>query len=153
MAKPPMLGAALQPADAAAAGAAEGAAPPDDGEEAMGEDEAQTDEPGDENVLLTVVKEADGTYSLIKGDEQDASGMDAAGSADAEGAGAEAEGGAPDENKQSFNSKGALLKAILDILDQDESAGEGSDGGGDQFEAGFAGADATAAPAPIPQKF
>lgn len=116
-----------------AAGADAGAAPGDEGAE-------------ESDVLLTVVKEADGTYSLIKGDEQEADGEDAAGAA--------ATPGTPEEaNKQSFDSVGALLKAILDLLNEDKSS-EGAEGSsGDQFQAGF---DENAPPkpaAPIPQKF
>lgn len=119
--------------DAGAAGA---------GADATGSDAGgDTDQPGDEDVLLTVCKEADGTYSLIKGDEEDADGADAAGSA-------------TDADKQTFDSKGALLKAILDILNEDEeSSGGAAGGGGDQFQAGF---DENAPPkpaAPMAQKY
>lgn len=97
-------------------------------------DDSGAEDAGDENVLLTVCKEADGSYSLIKGDEEDADGADAAGSGDTPGT-PEASG------KQTFEDKGALLKAILDILNEDE-ASAGGDGGSseDQFQAGFGGA-------------
>lgn len=95
------------------------------------------EEPGSEDVLLTVCKEPDGSYSLIKGDEQDADGADTAGSA-------------TESDKQTFDNIGALLKAIMDLLQADERA-DGAEGG-DQFQAGFD--ENTAKPAsPIPQKF
>lgn len=129
---------AMSPTDAAAppapmpedAGAADPGAAGDDG----------TEEAGDEDVLLTVCKEPDGTYSLIKGDEQDADGADAAGSATEEGTG-----------KQTFDSVGSLLKAILDVLKADQESGGGE--GGDQFQAGF---DENAPPkpsSPMAQKY
>jgi hypothetical protein len=94
---------------------------------------------GDEDVLLTVCKEADGTYSLVKGDEQDADGADTAGSA------------AP-ADKQTFDSKGSLLKAILDILNEDEESAGGEGSSGDQFQAGFD-ENAPPKPASLAQKF
>lgn len=100
------------------------------------DDSGSEDDAGSENVLLTVCKEADGTYSLIKGDEEDADGMDAAGSSDVEGTSEEA-------GKQTFDSKGALLKAILDILNEDEASASGDTGSSeDQFQDGFSGASA-----------
>ncbi len=114
----------------------------DMGGDAGGDDDA----PGDEDVILTVCKEADGTYCLYKGDEEDADGADAAGSADAE-------GGEAGSNKQTFEDKGKLLKAILDILNEDEESGGGAGGGEDQFAAGFnEGAPGAAAAAPA-QKY
>lgn len=90
------------------------------------------DEAGDENVLFTVMLEADGTYSLVKGDEEDADGADTAGSAGP-------------EDKQSFDSIGALLKGILDLLKESESSMGATGGSEDQFQSGF---DASAPPAP-----
>lgn len=127
MAKPPMT------ADAAPDDMEDPADAPADTGDAGDAGAEDTEEPGEENVLFTVCKEPDGTYSLIKGDEQDASGMDAAGSADMEN---------PATAKKTFDSPGALLKACLDILNEDE----GGEGGGDsQFQAGF---DESAPPKP-----
>lgn len=138
---------AMKPADAAAAPMGADEEDPAAGADAgadTGADDAE--EPGDEDVLLTVVKEKDGTYSLIKGDEEDADGADAAGSADMPGADA--------SNKQSFDAPGPLLKAILDILAEDQSSA-GADGSSeDQFQSGFK-ADSPEAPpaAPMAQKY
>lgn len=135
MAMSPTASAAPMPDDAAPADDA--AAPAVD---------TGADEPGDENVLLTVCKEADGTYSLIKGDEQDADGADTAGSADV--------AGSPEQsNKQTFDSVGSLLKGILDLLNEDKSSAGGPGDADDQFNAGFD-ENAPAKPAsPIPQKY
>lgn len=141
---------ALQPAAAAApaddmaddaAPAPDDAAAPDTG----GDDETA---PGDENVLFTVCKEDDGTYSLIKGDEEDASGADTAGSADMEEAGA-------DDNKQIFDGPGPLLKAILDLLKEDMSSAGAPGSADDQFQSGFdeSAPPAPAKPAAMSQKF
>lgn len=122
------------------------AADPDDQDTDAGapdQGDDSDDDAGSEDVLLTVCKEADGTYSLIKGDEEDADGEDTAGSAD--------QAGSPEaSNKQTFDSKGALLKGILDILNEDESS-TGA-GGEDQFQAGFSGGSGGTA-APPAQKY
>lgn len=127
-AAPPMIG--------APPGGAAVDAPVEDGEEMDVEEETD-----DESVpLLTVFKEADGTYSLVKGDDPD-TGIDDIGAADSgvdAGAGA-VEGEDIDQpGRQTFDSPGALLKAILDILNEDEAAAGGEEGTADeQFEAGF----------------
>lgn len=101
---------------------------------------AEEEEPG-HTVLLTVCKEADGTYRLIQGDEDDEY---VGGEAEDESVGAEPVEG---EVGKVFDSPGALLKAILDVLNEDQSA-EGAEGTGDeQFEAGFTGGEPAAAPA------
>lgn len=121
------------------------APPTDDDEDAGAPADTGDDTPGDEDVLLTVCKEADGTYSLIKGDEEDADGADAAGSADA-GAGA-------DSNKQTFDSIGALLKGILDLLKEDASSA-GADGSADsQFQSGFDDSAPAKPASPMVQKY
>jgi hypothetical protein len=82
------------------------ARPSDDmGAPAAGDDAAADPDADTGEVLLTVCKEADGTYSLIKGDE-DEPGEESAGGENA--------------NEQTFDSKGALLKGILDMLNEDE---------------------------------
>lgn len=124
------------------------AAPPAPGEAGMDDDDAASpgmdegaDEGGedDNDVLLTVLKEADGTYRLIEGDEDD----------EAEGG----EGGSDESEGKTYDSKGALLKAILDVLNEDESS-EGAEGGSeDQFQSGY-NENAPAKPAaPMPQKY
>lgn len=138
MAKPPATSLAPPPMPDDAG------APPDDSTDmgATADDTGDDSDPGSEDVLLTVCKEADGTYSLIKGDEEDADGADAAGSATAEGSG-----------KQTFDSIGALLKGILDVLNEDKASG-GSDGdANDQFQSGFDGGSPATPASPIPQKY
>ncbi len=117
----------------------------DEGDEGEGEDE------GDESeVLLTVCREPDGTYRLIKGDEDE----------DEEGEGGEeegesAEGGAGGEEEEGtkYDSVGALLKAILDLLNKDKESESGEGSPDDQFTAGF-NENTPAKPAmPLPQKY
>lgn len=91
------------------------------------------DQSGD--VLLTVLKNDDGTYTLIQGDEDD--GADS-GSTDM-GAGASSD---TDSSGDNYDSKGALLKAILDILNEDESSSGAAGSSEDQFQSGFTGAPA-----------
>lgn len=129
-ASPSMLDSAPPADDAGAMGAPAGEAV-DEGAE------------GSENVLLTVCKEADGTYSLIKGDEDEAG---EAGEGDDAGAAAES-------NKQTFDSVGSLLKGILDVLNEDKQSAGAPGDADDQFQSGF---DENAPPkpaSPIPQKF
>lgn len=126
-------------------------------------------------VLLTVMDNHDGTFTLHKGDEPDESAGDddadagegaAAGGAEeggdedeaagGAGSGAEGEAGEGDEEDEgeTFDGPGPLLKGILDIVKeaQESEGGEGS--ADDQFDAGY-NADkeptATAAP-PMRQK-
>ncbi len=123
---------------------ADGASTEAEGGEGEGDDEEGEEEEKGE-VLLTVMKEEDGTYRLIEGDE------------DEEEEGEEGEGeeggamaGGEEEEGKTYDSKGALLKAILDILNEDE-ASEGEPGSsGDQFQAGF---DQNKPAAPMPQKY
>lgn len=122
MSPAPVVAPKEPPMDDAADEQADGAAPAD------GQAPAGDDEP-DEEVLLTVTKRADGSYCLHKGDEPE------------EGEGGD-EGGEADE--QTFDSKGALLKGILDVLNAEEDEG-GAAGGSDQFQAGF---DESAPPKP-----
>ena len=126
--------------DATGAGAADPDQGDDGDDEEEGSDEGDSDE-GDEDVILTVCKESDGTYSVIKCDEDDADGEDAAGSAD-------------DEDKKTYDSIGAVLKACLDILNEDKSS-EGMDGDSDsQFNAGFdENSPAKPAAMPVAQKY
>lgn len=134
-----------------AAGAAAGADATGD----IGADDSQDD--GDDTdsgtVLLTVTKMPDGTYQLVQGDEDEGDEGDAGEGADDTGAAAAAGGdtsdtdtdaGAEDEPQpQSFDSKGALMKGILDILNEDEAGSSGS--AQRNFDAGFSG-DSSATP-------
>lgn len=106
-----------------------------DGAVAAGGEEAAPEEP-DHEVILTVCREADGSYRLIQGDEEDA---DATGEAEDDAVGAiPADEGAG----KTYDSVGALMKAILDVLNEGESS-EGEEGSSeDQFQMGFGGAPA-----------
>lgn len=120
-------------------------------------------------VLLTVMKMGDGTYKLIKGDEDDTGDTGEGASADDAAAGPDASapaGGAgddmtsmaggmggsaaPADEGQTFDSVGALLKGILDIVKED-SASDGAPGSSQsQFESGF-GDDSEPTPVPAPK--
>ena len=121
------------------------AAPPDD----TGDDDADQG-----TVLLTVMKNSDGTYTLIDGDEDQDDGDEG----DAMGAGAAAPGvGAPgagaESGGQTFDSIGALLKGILDLVKADSEQDEGGSGA-DNFAAGFAGGASASPPKPtMAQKY
>lgn len=79
------------------------------------------------SVLLTVMDNHDGSYTLVEGDEQEPG----------EG-GDMAEGGGEPAGK-TFDSIGALLKGVLDVLkNNDEGQGE--------FDAGFEGGSSASPP-------
>lgn len=103
----------------------------DPGSAAPANDMDQGDDQG--MVLCTIMKNPDGGYTLIPGDEDDGGeGGDQAAGGDEMGGdqGAKPEG-------QTFSDPGELLKGVLDILNKDAEAS----GGGSQanFEAGFSG--------------
>ncbi len=74
-------------------------------------------------VLATIMQNPDGSFQLTKGDEPEPGEGD--------------EGATPG---QSYDSPGPLLKAVLDIIQGAQSAGEGS--AEDNFQAGFKGGSA-----------
>ena len=105
------------------------------------------DEGAEASVVLTVLKGPDGSYVLGKGDESDDDDENNEGdSADdmAAGAGGGAAGGmgggagmgGGEDAGQHYTSIGALMKGIMDMLNED-AAGGGAGGAGDQFAAGF----------------
>lgn len=136
------------------------------------------DEDGDETVLVTITKGADGGYTVYAGDEPEEDGGEGEegdeGAADGgdEGdetgtgeGGTEAAAGAPEAGGEDEGAEaepegekcetiGAALKAAMDILknDEAESNGEGSDQ--DNFAAGFAGGSEASPPTPaMAQKY
>lgn len=129
---------------------------PDDGTDPT--DAATPDTGATPTVLFTVMDNGDGTFTLIQGgpDADDASG-DGGGDTDA-GASGDASGtdtGTDNSGSQgqTFDSAGALLKGILDLLKQNQ---DGSGGGSSQsqFAAGFSGGDAGGASQPaMAQKY
>lgn len=127
MAKPPMMD------TTGGAGASAMAEEPMVDEGADADAGMMAEEEPTHEVLLTVCKEADGTYRLIQGDEEDAAEEGGEATDDAVAATDEGAG-------MVYDSKGALMKGILDILNEDEAAaggGEGSDE--DNFQSGFGG--------------
>lgn len=117
------------------------------------DDQGEGDDADEPVVICTVMGHKDGSFSLIKGDEDDAEegGEGAEGAAPMPGA-AGGESGAEDQG-QSFTSLGDLLKGVMESVKEFQSESGGSS---DQqnFEAGFAGADTTgpaAPPSPAPK--
>ena len=138
-----MARAPMAPAAAVAGG---DDAPTDAG---IGAGQPMGDDGGDDaSVVLTVLKGPDGSYVLVKGDESEDDEGDEGESADddAAGAGGGAAGGmgggagmgGGEDAGQHYTSIGALMKGIMDMLNED-AAGGGAGGGGaaDQFAAGF----------------
>lgn len=115
------------------------AAPPPD--MAMPTDDTDASD-ADDNVVVTICKNGDGSYTVYSGDEpeggdeadmseDDAGAMGSAGEAPAP------DGGAPAPQGQPADSIGAALKIALDIMNSDKSS-EGAPGNAnDQFNAGF----------------
>lgn len=128
---------------AAASDPASAAGGADMGADTGADDGSDDSDMGDQSgqVLLTVLKNSDGTYQLVEGDEDDG---DEGGEADQGGEASPSEG-------TEYDSPGALLKAILDILKKDEgSAGSAQS----SFEQGFSENSPTpAAPATPAQKY
>lgn len=88
------------------------------------------------DVVVTICKNDDGSYTVYAGDEPDASGDGSSDDADAMGGAGDA-AAAPSAQGQPADSIGAALKAALDIMNSDKSS-EGAPGNADdQFAAGF----------------
>lgn len=101
-------------------------------------------------VLCTVLKNADGGYTLLAGDEDEGT----EGGASPTEVGGDM-GGAPDMSAekpegQTFSEPGQLLKGILDLLNKDAEASGGS--AQDHFQAGYSG-DSAPTPKKAPPKF
>src|SRR5258708_520425 len=119
-------------------------------------------------VLCTILANADGTYQLVQGDEDEGEGSedDTGGGTDAQTAGAPMGGGSggdtsgatlpPETQGQQFDSIGALLKGLLDVLKSYEASASGEGSDQDNFSAGFSGGSmggAGASSNPIAQKY
>ena len=135
----------------------EGAQPEDAGSGDDSTDDSGSDDEGSEGqprVLLTVMCNPDGSYTVMKGDEDDQgeggsdegdegdeSDQSESGSDEDDGAGEEggAAEGAESEGSQgeTYHSVGQALKAILDIFREDEAEQQG--GSSDDFSAGYKG--------------
>lgn len=94
----------------------------------VGNDDGMADDAAPQGqVIATIMKNEDGTYQLISGDEP--------------------EGATPDSpSGQSFDSLGALLKGVLEVVKTSEMAQDGGDAD-EQFKAGFD--EGTPAPAAV----
>lgn len=109
------------------------------------------DAAGDEatsNVLCTILDNGDGTFTLVKGDEEE--GAPALGGAgESEDGGVMPMGGdAGAPQGQTFNSPGELLKGVLDLLNE-KSAPDDAMADND-LNAGFKGGSGMTAPPPKP---
>jgi hypothetical protein len=127
------------------------------------------DSDADDQVVVTICKNSDGSYTVYPGDEPEGGGMgdqDDTGEDDADamgaggaapaggGAGGDMGGGGNGASPQGIpaDSVGAALKAALDIMNADASSGPGGTAD-DQFAAGF-GASKSPTPATGPaQKY
>lgn len=136
----------------------------DDATGAAAGDDTGGDEDDDQDdgstVLLTVMVNKDGTYELIAGDEDEDEGADESGD-DAEpgedeggeaGGGGEGEEGGGQPEGQTFDSVGALLKGILDLVKNHEDMAGGEGSADSNFNAGFEGG-AAASPPKMAQKY
>lgn len=109
-----------------------GAAPP--APQPPGGDDTGTDSDTDSNVICTITKNSDGSYTVYAGDEPEEGDSDTS-EDDAAAMGAGGDQTAPDGTQT--DSVGSTLKAVLDILQSDKSS-EGAPGNADdQMTAGF----------------
>lgn len=125
MAQPPMMGAAAPPPAGPPQAADDSANPMQTGDEATD----MPEDPGE--VICTIIKNSDGTYKLIEGDEPE-------------------DGEDPNSNPgQDFGSLGELLKGVLEAVKNHESGAPpaGDDDADANFKAGFTG---SSAPTPAP---
>lgn len=105
----------------------------------------------DSNVLVTICKNDDGTYTVYSGDEPEGGESGDMSEDDANAMGTAGDQPAPEG--QSADSVGAALKLAMDILQQDASS-EGAPGSAaDQFAAGFSGSQQPTAAKAMPQKY
>lgn len=99
--------------------------------------------------LVTICKNADGTYTVYAGDEPDASADTGAddGESDDDDAAMDGQSAAPPmapaggdmSSGKQCSTIGAALKAALDILNEDKSSEGGEGSSEDQFQAGYGG--------------
>jgi hypothetical protein len=106
-----------------------------DASSAPGADQAMDDSSQDENqsqVLLTVLANPGGGYTLVQGDESEAS--EPAEGDDQDAAGADDQADASQKG-QTYDSKGALLKGVLEMLNEHEAGPGGTEQA--NFDQGF----------------
>ncbi len=105
------------------------------------DDDAQGTEDSGQQVICTIMASADGGYTLIAGDE-DEGGDEVSDAGAGMDAGASPMGGASAAGAsqgQQFDSVGALLKGVLDLLKAHEASASGEGSDSDNFAAGFSG--------------
>jgi hypothetical protein len=133
------------------------------GDPTLGADPSAGGDDSGGDVVVTICRNDDGSYTVYPGDEPDSGGgaddgseddadaMGAAGAAPAPGGGAGGAGGAGGPQGQPADSIGAALKIALDLLNADKSS-EGAPGNADdQLAAGFS-ADKSPTPASGPSQ-
>lgn len=126
---------ALTPSPAPAGAPPGLGAPPGGGAPPMGAapgDDADAGSP-DDNVICTVCKNEDGTYTVYQGDEPEGGDEDMS-SDDASAMGPA--GDQPSNQGQQAGSVGEALKLVMSILQQDAQSGGGAEA---QFASGFNG--------------
>lgn len=106
--------------------------PADDQTDAPAPEDAGDDTASGPTVLCTVMSNGDGTYTLQAGDEPETGDT-------GEGAGGEMDGGDSASAGTTYDTPGALLKGVLDIVqaDMDQNGGEGS--ADENFKSGYDG--------------
>lgn len=108
--------------------------PSDEGEEGEGKEDGS-------EVIATILKNEDGTYTLIHGDEDEGEdeGEGAGGEEDEDEEGEEGEEGKGEEGeepkRETFQTEGELLKGVLDCIRAESGHDEGA--ADHEFEGGF----------------
>lgn len=97
---------------------------------------AESDAAPASDVVVTICKNDDGSYTVYAGDEPDASGDGSSDDADAMGSAGDA-AAAPSAQGQPADSIGSALKAALTILQADQSSAGAPGDADSQFAAGF----------------
>lgn len=114
----------------------------DASQDASGASDTGGDDDSQPEVIATILCYPDGSYGLVKGDEDD----EGAGGGESESASGGEAGGA--EQPERFTEIGPLLKSVMETVKEYESTKGGAGSESANFDAGYGGASATAAPTP-----